>query len=170
VHASGTYLLAYVLATLLAFAVIAALVQIRGARRARDLTEYRGLLTDHPVLASALGLALLSLAGLPPGILGLVAKVAALRPVVTSELWFLAVVAAVNAVLGVAVYLRWLLKVIASPDSPEQSPAPVVPDGAAPLAQAVRAHPATLVAVGLTGVALVLTSLSPQMLVGMLGS
>jgi NADH-quinone oxidoreductase subunit N len=171
VHASGTYLLAYVLATLLAFAVIAALVQIRGARRARDLTEYRGLLTDHPVLASALGLALLSLAGLPPGILGLVAKVAALRPVVTSELWFLAVVAAVNAVLGVAVYLRWLLKVISSPDASEQASAPVVPDGAAPAAAgAVRAHPATLVAVGFTGVALVLTSLSPQMLVGMLGS
>jgi len=36
-------------------------------------------------------------------------------------------------------------------------------------ARAIRAHPATLVAVGLTAVALVLTSLSPQMLLGMLG-
>jgi NADH-quinone oxidoreductase subunit N len=170
VHASGTYLLAYVLATLLAFAVIAALVQIRGAARARDLTQYRGLLAEHPVLASALGLALLSLAGLPPGILGLVAKVAALRPVVTSELWLLAIVAAVNAVLGVAVYLRWLLKVISSPDTSAQTSVPVVPDGAAPVAHGVRAHPATLVAVGFAGVALVLTSLSPQILVGMLGS
>ena len=170
VHASGTYLLAYVLATLLAFAVVAALVQIRGAARARDLTEYRGLLSAHPVLASALGLALLSLAGLPPGVLGLVAKVAALRPVVTSELWVLAIVAAVNAVLGVAVYLRWLLKVISSPEASEQASPPAVPDGAAPVAvQAIRAHPATLVAVGLTAVALVLTSLSPQMLLGMLG-
>jgi len=169
-HASGAYLLAYVLATLLAFAVVAALVQVRGAARARDLTEYRGLLSAHPVLASALGLALLSLAGLPPGVLGLVAKVAALRPVVTSELWVLAVVAAANAVLGVAVYLRWLLKVISSPDAPEQASLPVVPDGAAPVAvPATRAHPATLVAVGLTAVALVLTSLSPQMLLGMLG-
>ena len=110
------------------------------------------------------------LTGTPPGILGLVAKVAALRPVVTSELWLLAVVAAVNAVLGVAVYLRWLLKVISSPDTSAQASAPVVPDGAASVAQAVRAHPATLVAVGFTGVALVLTSLSPQILVGMLGS
>jgi len=117
VQASGAYLLAYVLATLLAFAVVAAMVQIRGAARARDLAEYRGLLVEHPVLASALGLALLSLAGLPPGFLGLVAKVAALRPVVTSELWLLAVVAAVNAVLGVAVYLRWLLSVISSPEA-----------------------------------------------------
>ena len=170
VHASGTYLLAYVLATLLIFAVVAALVQIRGAARARDLAEYRGLLADHPVLAGALGLGLLSLAGLPPGFLGLVAKVAALRPVVTSELWLLAVIAAFNAVLGVAVYLRWLLTVISTPDAAAQASLPTVPDGAAPVStQAVRAHPATLVAVGLTAVALVLTSLSPQMLLGLLG-
>ena len=141
-----------------------------GAKRARDLSEYRGLLGQHPILASALGLALLSLAGLPPGFLGLVAKVAALRPVVSSELWLLAIVAAVNAVLGVAVYLRWLLKVISTPDASAQVSSPVVPEGAAPaVAQAVRVHPATMVAVGLTAVALVLTSLSPQMLLGLLG-
>jgi len=157
VHASGAYLLAYVLATILAFSVVAALVQTRGAARARTLTEYRGLLGEHPVLASLLALALLSLAGLPPGVLGLVAKVAVLRPVASSELWLLAVVAAVNAVLGVAVYLRWLLTIIS-------------PGGAAPVAaRAVRVHPATLVAVGFTGIALVLTSLSPELLVGLLG-
>ena len=170
VHASGAYLLAYVLATLLAFAVIAALVQIRGAARARDLAQYRGLLGDHPILASALALALLSLAGLPPGILGLVAKVAALRPVVDSELWLLAVIAAFNAVLGVAVYLRWLLVVISTSDPAAKVPAPAVPDDVSPVAATVaRVHPATLVAVGFTAVALVVTSLSPQTLVGMLG-
>ena len=170
VHASGAYLLAYVLATLLVFAVVAALVQIRGAVRARDLAQYRGLLADHPVLAGALALGLLSLAGLPPGFLGLVAKVAALRPVVTSELWWLAVVAAINAVLGVAVYLRWLLTVISTPDGSAKEASPMVPPSAAPVAvQAVRVHPATLVAVGVTAVALVLTSLSPQMLLGLLG-
>ena len=211
VRASGTYLLAYVVATILAFAVVAALVQTRGAARARDLSEYRGLLHDHPVLASALALALLSLAGLPPGVLGLVAKVAALRPVVASELWWLAVVAAVNAVLGVAVYVRWLRVVIASPDAGQQqarqgalvnaghASSDAGPDGARQSAlvnsgglaseagpdrdppvgarpnkvgsegtRAVRAHPATLVAVGLAAVTLVLTSLSPELLVGLL--
>jgi NADH-quinone oxidoreductase subunit N len=171
VRASGAYLLAYALATLLAFAVVAALVQIRGSARARDLREYRGLLRDHPVLASALGLALLSLAGLPPGVLGLVAKVAALGPVVSSELWLLAVIAAVNAVLGVAVYLRWLLTVVSSSDAQVQASAPAVSEsGSVAVAQAVRVHPATLVAVGSTAVLLVLTSLSPQMLLGLLGS
>jgi NADH-quinone oxidoreductase subunit N len=177
VHASGAYLLAYVLATLLAFAVVSALVQTRGAARARDVSAYRGLLRDHPVLSSALALALLSLAGLPPGILGLVAKVVALRPVVASELWLLAVVAAVNAVLGVAVYLRWLLAVLAAPDAGESAG---VSEGSAgvsqgsaggsPVAVVVRAHPATLVAVGFAAVALVLTSLSPQLILGLLGS
>ena len=163
VFASGAYLLAYVLATLLAFAVVAALVQTRGAARARDLSGYRGLVHDHPVLAAALGLALLSLAGLPPGVLGLVAKVTALRPVVASELWLLAVIAAFNAVLGAAVYLRWLLVVMATPE-PET-------DGAAPVAApALSAHPATLVAVGLAAVALVVTSMNPQLILGLLGS
>ena len=163
VHASGAYLLAYVLATLLAFSVVAALVQTRGSDRARDLTAYRGLLRDHPVLAAALGLALLSLAGLPPGVLGLIAKVTVLRPVVASELWLLAVIAAANAVLGVAVYVRWLRAILASPDAG--------PDGAAVVAARDRqAHPATLVAVGLAGAALVLTSLSPQLILGLLGS
>ena len=167
VYASGAYLLAYVLATLLAFAVVAALVQTRGAARARDLTAYRGLVHDNPVLAAALGLALLSLAGLPPGVLGLVAKVTALRPVVASELWLLAVVAAVNAVLGVAVYLRWLRAVLASPDAPPDAGS----DGAVPVAaRTLRAHPATLVAVGFAAVALVLTSVSPQLILGLLGS
>lgn len=172
VHASGAYLLAYVLATLLAFAVVATLVQLRGAARSRDLTQYRGLMRGHPLLASALALALLSLAGLPPGFLGLVAKVAALRPVVSSELWLLAIVAAANAVLGVAVYLRWLLTLMAVPAIPAGqtgSDSVRIAAATAGATRRPRAHPATLVAVGLTAVALVLTSLSPQLLLGMLG-
>lgn len=163
VFASGAYLLAYVLATLLAFAVVAALVQTRGAARARDLSGYHGLVHDHPVLAAALGLALLSLAGLPPGVLGLVAKVTALRPVVASDLWLLAVIAAVNAVLGVAVYLRWLRVVMATAEPETDKTAPVA-------APAASAHPATLVAVGLAAVALVVTSVNPQLILGLLGS
>ena len=175
VKASGEYLLAYVLATLLVFAVVAALVQIMGAERARTIAQYRGLLGQHPILASALGLGLLSLAGLPPGFLGLVAKVAALGPVVSSKLWLLAVIAAINAVLGVAVYLRWLLIIISTPDAEAESVPAAAPDGAGSVAiatrpvTAVRVHPATLVAVGLTAVALVATSLSPQMLLGFFG-
>ena len=157
VAASSAYLLTYVVATLTAFAVVAALVHLRGARAARSLPAYRGLLRQHPGLAIALGLALLSLAGLPPGLLGLVAKVVALRPVVASQLWLLAVVAAVNAVLGVAVYLRWLRVLLERPVEP------------AAAAVTRRAHPSVLVAVSLGAVTLVLTSLDPQLVLRLLG-
>ena len=77
---------------------------------------YDGLWHRSPWRAGALVLALTSLAGLPPGIIGLVGKVVALRPVIAEGWVWLAVIAAVNAVLGVAVYLRWLRGVITAPD------------------------------------------------------
>jgi NADH-quinone oxidoreductase subunit N len=156
-EASTAYLLAYVVATLTVFAVVAALVHVRGVTHARRLTAYRGLLRTRPGYAVALGLGLLSLAGLPPGVLGLVAKVVALRPVVAGQLWLLAVVAAGNAVLGVAVYLRWLRLLLERPE-PGEAPA-----------AGRRAHPTVVLAVGLGAAALILTSVDPQLLLRLLG-
>ena len=45
------------------------------------------------------------------------AKVVALRPVVGDGQWVLALVAVANAVLGVAVYLRWFAVLLARPAS-----------------------------------------------------
>ena len=156
--ASSAYLLAYVVATLTVFAVVAALTHLRGPGAARTLPAYRGLLRERPGLGVALGLGLLSLAGLPPGVLGLVAKVVALRPVVAGGLWLLAVVAAANAVLGVAVYLRWL-KVLLEP-AEARPEAPAAPR---------RVHPSVLTAVGLGAGVLVVTSVGPQLLLRLLG-
>ena len=113
IGASATYLLAYVIGTLVAFAVVA--VTVREQPDGRDLTAYDGLWHRKPWRAGALVLALTSLAGLPPGIIGLVGKVVALRPVIAEGWVWLAVIAAVNAVIGVAVYLRWLRGVITAP-------------------------------------------------------
>ena len=90
----------------MAFAVVA--VTLRERPDGRTLTAYDGLWHRSPWRAGALVLALTSLAGLPPGIIGLVGKVVALRPVIAEGWVWLAVIAAVNAVIGVAVYLRWL--------------------------------------------------------------
>ena len=166
VGASAGYLLAYVIATVLAFAVVAVLAHVWGLARARQLTAYRGLLREHPLLGVALGLALLSLAGLPPGVLGLVAKVIALRPVVHGEIWWLAVVAAVNAVIGVAVYLRWLRVTLERPAAVDGA------DEGDPGVSRVpwrSWHPAQLVAVAVGFIALVATSLAPQLVLGLLG-
>ena len=62
-----------------------------------------------------LAFALLTFAGLPPGVLGLVAKVAAMRAPAQVGLWPLSVLAVVGVVLGIAVYARWLAVLVASP-------------------------------------------------------
>ena len=114
VHAAGSYLIVYVVATLLAFVVVAAVATTAGT----GLAAHRGLLRTRPLLAAPLALALLTLAGLPPGIAGVVAKIVSLRPVLGggSEWLWLALVAAVNIALGIAVYVRWLAVVVANPD------------------------------------------------------
>ena len=175
--ASGAYLLAYVIATVVAFAVVhvvartipaaAPVIHPNGTRFTpaaeegevgprRTLGAYTGLLRTHPLLGGALGLALLSLAGLPPGLVGLVAKIVALRPVVDGGQWVLALIAVANAVIGIAVYLRWFAVLLRDPEAGEAVPV-------------VRSVPRpALVAVALSGVVLVATSVMPQLLLGLL--
>ncbi len=172
VTAAAGYLVIYLLATVVAFAVLIGLAHATGERTAYTLAGQRGLLRTHPVVGTALGLALLSLAGLPPAIIGLVAKVVALQPVVAAELWWLAVVAAVNAVLGIAVYLRWL-KVVIEPPTEAADPAAHPSGATGPAARPQRRprrwrgwHPAHVAVVLLGLLALVATSVWPQLLLG----
>ena len=163
--ASGGYLLAYVIATLVAFAVVVLVVHTAGhtaghtgdPAAGRTLAAYQGMLRTRPALGAVLGLALVSLAGLPPGVVGLVAKVLALRPVVAEGLWVLALFAVANAVLGVAVYLRWFAVLFQEPD------AAVAPAGTA----ARRAPRGPLAALVLSAGALVLVSVAPQLVFGL---
>lgn len=106
-HAAGeatlVYLGIYVAMNLGAFAcaVLVTRVQPRGA-----IEDLRGLVRRAPLVAVAFALFLTALAGLPPGVAGLFAKVAVLREAVHGHVVWLAVVAAVNAVIGLAYYLR----------------------------------------------------------------
>ncbi len=157
--ASGGYLLAYVVATLVAFSVVhvvASSTPARGSTRdRRSLAAYTGLLRSHPLLGGTLALALVSLAGLPPGVVGLVAKVVALRPVVGAEQWALALVAVANAVIGVAVYLRWFAILLRDPDE-------------GPAGSLIRRVPKpALAALVLSSVVLVATSVLPQLVFGL---
>ncbi len=103
-RAAGGYLAVYAVATLLAFVVVI----LVAARSGVALSDHRGLLRSRPWLGLPLAFALLSLAGLPPAIIGLVAKIVVIRPIAGDGLWWLAVIAALNVALGIAVYLRWL--------------------------------------------------------------
>jgi len=115
VAASVGYLVAYAAASLATFAVVVVFARHVAAGEGHALEDYRGLARREPVAAAVLGFGLLCLAGLPPGVMGLVAKLVAVRPVVDAGAWLVAVVAAVNVALGVAYYLRWAALLVAAP-------------------------------------------------------
>src|SRR5215213_4619168 len=121
VSASVAYLLAYAVASLAAFAVVVRVARTHPDGARHRLDAYAGLWRRDPVLALVLAFALLCLAGLPPGVMGLVAKVVALVPVVGAQAWGLAAAAVVNAVLGIAVYLRWAAHLAGPADSGAES-------------------------------------------------
>ena len=99
VAATVGYLALYVAVNLGAFACVT-------ASGGTALADLRGLARRSPFLAGALALFLLGLAGLPPALAGLVAKVVVLRSALLGGVGWLAVAVAVNTVLGLAYYLR----------------------------------------------------------------
>jgi len=115
VAASVGYLLAFVVASLAVFCVVVLVARHHPAGEEHTLEAYRGLVRREPVASAVLALGLACLAGLPPGVVGLVAKVVAVRPLVDGEVWWLAGVAAVNVALGLAYYLRWAALLAARP-------------------------------------------------------
>lgn len=163
-QAAVGYLTVYVVATLLAFAVLLGTARSLGGV---DLAHHRGLVRTHPVLATVLGFGLLTLAGLPPAVVGLVAKVVALRPVAGEGMWWLAVVAALNVALGIAVYLRWLGAIVARPEQPVPAGEPPETRAEQPVAVGKHADGAPFlpwphrVVVGVLAGALVLGSIAP---------
>jgi NADH-quinone oxidoreductase subunit N len=115
--ASMGYLAVYAVINLGAFAV-AAVVGTRYPRQ--SLSDYRGLIREEPVAGWALAFALLALAGLPPGIIGLLAKVVVFSSAAGPVTW-LAVVMAVNVAIGLVYYARWLMELFRPAATPGES-------------------------------------------------
>jgi NADH-quinone oxidoreductase subunit N len=107
------YLVAYAAMNLGAFAVVAVVTRRTGVV---EWGDYRGLARRSPGLAVALAFFLASLAGLPPGLIGLLVKVRVLVVPVGSGLWWLAAVMAVATVIGLAYYLAWAAQLFRQPD------------------------------------------------------
>jgi NADH-quinone oxidoreductase subunit N len=107
------YLLAYGLMNLLAFAALPA----ADDDLARDrLDNLRGLFHRAPFAALMLGLAMLSLAGIPP-LPGFIAKFLIFRNVMTSGHTLVAVLGLVGSYLGIYFYLRVIQLMFMSPDA-----------------------------------------------------
>lgn len=135
--ASVAYLLMYAAVNLGAFAVVAHIGRTSAANR---LEDHRGLYAAHPLAALALGFFLLCLAGLPPGVIGLFAKVAVFSTAVRNGLGWLAVVMALNVVIALYYYLRWTALVFRTGSA---QPAKATTAGTAEAGTAATAEAAT---------------------------
>jgi len=117
VRATLGYLGIYAAMNLGAFAC-AVMVSRRSPRGA--ITDVRGLVWSSPVVAVCFAFFLTALAGLPPGVAGLFAKVVVLQAAVHGHVTWLAIVAAVNTVIGLAYYLRVPALMFARPAYPRR--------------------------------------------------
>ncbi len=127
IGATISYALMYAVVNLGAFAVAALVARAHPANR---ITDYRGLYASRPVAALALAFFLLCLAGLPPGVIGLFAKVVVFSSAVHAGLGWLAAVMAANVVVALYYYLRWAALLFARPETAAEAapgPAPRVP-------------------------------------------
>ncbi|MFJ8053096.1 NADH-quinone oxidoreductase subunit N [Streptomyces luteogriseus] len=119
------YALMYGAVNLGAFAVAALVGRTKVLNRVSD---YRGLYASSPLSALLLAFFLLCLAGLPPGIIGLFAKVTVFSAAVDAGLGWLTVVMAVNVVIALFYYLQWTALLFRAPEGePEKHriPGPV---------------------------------------------
>ncbi|MEW2554872.1 NADH-quinone oxidoreductase subunit N [Streptomyces zhihengii] len=153
IGATVAYALMYAVVNLGAFAVAALVARSHPANRVAD---YRGLYATRPLAALAMGFFLLCLAGLPPGIIGLFAKVTVFSSAVDAGLGWLAVVMGVNVVIALFYYLRWTALLFRAPAK--------APDAAEAARPVRRRTPAPVTAaIALTAVIGVVLSGYPQL-------
>ncbi|MEO3974293.1 NADH-quinone oxidoreductase subunit N [Streptomyces sp. CAU 1734] len=161
IGATVSYALMYAVVNLGAFAVVAVVARTHPGNR---IADYRGLYAERPLAALALGFFLLCLAGLPPGIIGLFAKVTVFSSAVDAGLGWLAVVMGVNVAIGLYYYLKWtavLFRAPATAAAPDPAGSPQPGAVAAPARRAVPA--AVTAAVALTAAIGVVLSGYPQL-------
>jgi NADH-quinone oxidoreductase subunit N len=114
------YLIAYAVTNMAAFAVIIIVSHKVGSD---EIEDYAGLSRRSPMLALAMLLSFLSLAGIPP-LGGFVAKVLVFAAAVDAGLVWLAVLGVLNSIIGLYYYLI-VLKVIYLNDPKDTQPVPV---------------------------------------------
>jgi NADH-quinone oxidoreductase subunit N len=114
---------------------------------AADLDDYRGLVRRSPLLAAALAFFLICLAGLPPGIMGLFAKIVVFRATVAGGAAWLAVIMALNTVIGLYYYLSWVVRLFAAPPTETYK---------------IRTSTAVGLAIGVAAAGAVVLSVAPQ--------
>jgi NADH-quinone oxidoreductase subunit N len=113
IAAAVAYAAFFVVLEFIAFGAIVAL-RAPGADGG-DIASYRGAARRSPWLGAALVLAFAGLAGLPPGLAGLFAKVTIVDSLIDTGWGWLAGVVALNAVIALAYYVRATATLYAGP-------------------------------------------------------
>jgi NADH-quinone oxidoreductase subunit N len=116
------YLATYGVTVLGAFAVISVIAG-RGEQRVR-LNDYKGLFYENPLMAGALTLFLLSLAGVPLTV-GFVGKVVVFGPAIDQGYWWLVVVGALASAIAAFFYLRVMVVMYMQEPDEERAPSRV---------------------------------------------
>ncbi|TDD75327.1 NADH-quinone oxidoreductase subunit N [Actinomadura darangshiensis] len=136
VAATTAYVALYAVMNIGAFAVV---IGFHRHGRWDTLDDYRGLARRSPAVATALAFFLICLAGLPPGVMGLFAKVVVFRATVAGGVTWLAVVMAINTVIGLYYYLAWAVRLFTPSTDESYDAAPGVGARAAIAAAAAGA-------------------------------
>jgi NADH-quinone oxidoreductase subunit N len=99
------YLLAYLVASILIFAVLALLSRLDDQQDLDELSRLQGLFWHHPWLATIMALAFLSLAGMPITI-GFIGKFYLLTLAIKLSQWWLVSAMIIGSAVGLYYYLR----------------------------------------------------------------
>ncbi|MFT4941040.1 MAG: NADH-quinone oxidoreductase subunit N [Paraglaciecola sp.] len=106
------YLLAYLVASILIFAVLALLSRLDEQQDLDELPQLQGLFWQHPWLASVMTIAFLSLAGMPITI-GFIGKFYLLTLAIKLSAWWLVAPMILGSAVGLYYYLRVIFTLFA---------------------------------------------------------
>jgi NADH-quinone oxidoreductase subunit N len=106
------YLLAYLVASILIFAVLTLLSRLDDQQDLDELPQLQGLFWQHPWLASIMTIAFLSLAGMPITI-GFIGKFYLLTLAIKLSAWWLVTAMLVGSAVGLYYYLRVIFTLFA---------------------------------------------------------
>lgn len=121
------YLIAYTLMTLGAFGVVMVVTSNRAEEPFPDsISRFNGLAGRMPVVAALMAFFMLSLAGLPPGMSGLLGKFYVFSAAVKADYEGLVIIGVLNSAVSVYYYLRVVVAMYFLPASGEEEPASAV--------------------------------------------
>ena len=151
--ATLSYIAIYAVMNLGVFACVTAVAR----RTPRNLiVDYRGLVRSSPVLAVTFAFFLFCLAGAPPGLAGLFAKIQVFRATIDGDIVWLGVIMAVNTVFAMYYYLRVAFSLFAGVGEP-------VEDASLAAPERISVPAPILAAIAITGLAALAIGFYPEL-------